>query len=85
MVEKQDGADIGRRDGSPSPFDRWRAICFGAAAARLAERGQWGRAVGLRGQSTVDVPLAEAIALPKSADLDAETVCTARGIGIVPG
>jgi len=74
-----------QRGGSPSPFDRWLATRFGAAAVRLAGQGQWGRMVSLRGQSIVDVPLAEAIAVPKRVDPDGEAVCMARGIGIVLG
>jgi ATP-dependent phosphofructokinase / diphosphate-dependent phosphofructokinase len=74
-----------QRGGSPSPFDRWLATRFGAAAVRLAAQAQWGRMVGLHGQGIVDVPLAEAIAVPKRVDPDGEAVCTARGIGIVLG
>jgi putative aldouronate transport system substrate-binding protein len=66
-------------------FDRWLATRFGAAAARLAGGGGWGRMVGLRGEAIVDVPLADAIAVPKRVDPAGETVCTARGIGIVFG
>jgi hypothetical protein len=41
--------------------------------------------VGLRGQEIVDVPLAEAIAVPKRVGPDGEAACMARGIGIVLG
>jgi phosphofructokinase-like protein len=74
-----------QRGGSPSAFDRWLATRFGAAAARLAGQGLWGRMVGLRGQAIVDGPLAEAIAVPKRVDPEGEAVRTARGIGIVFG
>jgi|SRR5579859_2631363 len=74
-----------QRGGSPSAFDRWLATRFGAAAARLAEQGQWGHMVGLRGQEIVSVPLAEAIAVAKRVDPKGEAVCTARGLGIVFG
>jgi len=74
-----------QRGGSPSAFDRWLATRFGAAAARLAAHGGWGRMVGLRGERIVDVPLAEAIAVPKRVDPAGEAICTARGIGIVFG
>ena len=46
---------------------------------------QWGRMVGLHGQGIVDMPLAEAIAVPKRVDPDGGAVCTPRGIGIVLG
>ena len=74
-----------QRGGSPSAFDRWLATRFGAAAVRLAGQGNWGRMVGLRGQASVDVPLAEAIAVPKRVDPEGEAVRTARGLGIVFG
>jgi len=74
-----------QRGGSPSAFDRWLATRFGAAAARLAAEGRWGRMVGLRGQAIVDVPLTEAIAVAKRVDPEGEAICTARGLGIVFG
>jgi 6-phosphofructokinase 1 len=74
-----------QRGGSPSAFDRWLATRFGAAAARLAGQGRWGRMVALHGQTIVDVPLAEAIAVAKRVDPEGEAVCTARALGIVFG
>jgi 6-phosphofructokinase 1 len=74
-----------QRGGSPSPFDRWLATRFGAAAVRLAAAGGWGRMVGLRGAAIVDTPLEEATAHPKRVDPHGEPVQTARGLGIVFG
>ncbi len=74
-----------QRGGSPSPFDRWLATRFGAAAVRLADAGGWGRMVGLRGQQMADVTLAEATSVPKRVDPNGEPVRTARGLGIVFG
>ncbi len=74
-----------QRGGAPSPFDRWLATRFGAAALRLALAGGWGRMVGLRGQTIVDTPLAEATATPKRVDPNGEPVRTARGLGTVFG
>ena len=74
-----------QRGGKPSPFDRWLATRFGAGAVRLAASGGWGRMVGLRGQQIKDVPLAEAVAVPKRVDPQGEPVRTARGLGIVFG
>jgi 6-phosphofructokinase 1 len=74
-----------QRGGSPSHFDRWLATRFGAAAVRLAADGGWGRMVGLRGTTIVDVTLEDATAVPKRVDPDSEPVRAARGLGIVFG
>ena len=92
MIEKCTGIEtrvtvLGhlQRGGGPSPFDRWLATRFGAGAVRLAAAGGWGRMVGLRGQRIEDVPIAEAVAVPKRVDPNGEPVRTARGLGIVFG
>jgi ATP-dependent phosphofructokinase / diphosphate-dependent phosphofructokinase len=74
-----------QRGGTPSAFDRWLATRFGAAAARLAAEGGWGRMVGLRGQMVTDTPIEEAIAVPKRVNPEGEPVQSARGLGIVFG
>jgi 6-phosphofructokinase 1 len=74
-----------QRGGSPSHYDRWLATRFGAAAVRLAADGGWGRMVGLRGTTIMDVTLAEATAVPKRVDPTGEPVRAARGLGIVFG
>jgi 6-phosphofructokinase 1 len=74
-----------QRGGSPSPYDRWLATRFGAAAVRLAAAEGWGRMVGVRGPDIVDSPLAEATATPKRVNPRGEPVQTARGLGIVFG
>ena len=74
-----------QRGGAPSPFDRWLATRFGAAALRLALEGGWGRMVGLRGQAIIDTPLAEATGKPKRVDPEGEPVRTAKGLGVVFG
>ena len=71
-----------QRGGSPTPFDRWLATCYGAEAVRLAVRGKFDRMVSLQGGSIVDVSLKEAIAIPKRVDVNHDSVITARGIGI---
>src|SRR5258706_6406265 len=38
-----------QRGGTPTAFDRWLATHFGVRAVLLAEQGQWGRMVALRG------------------------------------
>jgi phosphofructokinase-like protein len=71
-----------QRGGSPTGFDRWLSTRYGAAAVRLAVDGKFGRMVALQGTQIVDLPLAEALAVPKRVDLDGDAVLTARGLGI---
>jgi phosphofructokinase-like protein len=54
-----------QRGGSPTAFDRVLATRFGVAAIDLAAQDRWGRMVSLRGITVVDVPLGEAVAMPK--------------------
>jgi len=74
-----------QRGGTPTPFDRWLATRFGAAAVRLAANGKFDRMVALRCGEIVDVSLTEAIAIPKRVDLNGDAMVTARGMGIFFG
>lgn len=71
-----------QRGGSPTAFDRWLATRFGAAAFHLALRQAHGRMVALRGADIVDMPLEEALAVPKRVDLQGDGVQTARTLGL---
>lgn len=71
-----------QRGGGPTPYDRLLATRFGAAAARLALEGQFGRMVALQCEKIVDISLDEALASPKRVDLNGDTVLTARNLGI---
>ena len=71
-----------QRGGSPTPFDRWLATRYGAAAVRLAALGKFDRMVSLRSGDIVDVALEEAFKVPKRIDLNGDAVNTARGMGI---
>jgi ATP-dependent phosphofructokinase / diphosphate-dependent phosphofructokinase len=71
-----------QRGGSPTAFDRWLATRYGAAAVRTAARGTFGRMVALRDGRVTDIPLREALAVPKRVDLNGDAILTARGIGI---
>ena len=51
-----------QRGGSPTARDRVLATRFGLKAAELVEQGRFGRMAALRGDTIVDVPLAEAVA-----------------------
>jgi 6-phosphofructokinase 1 len=70
-----------QRGGTPTPFDRWLATRYGAAAVRLAAQGRFDRMVSLHAGKIVDVSLEEAIAVPKRVDINHDAVITARGMG----
>jgi 6-phosphofructokinase 1 len=71
-----------QRGGTPTPFDRWLATRFGAAAVRLAAGGGFDRMVALRAGAVIDISLEEATARQKRVQLTDDAVITARGIGI---
>lgn len=71
-----------QRGGTPTAFDRWLATRYGAAAVRVAAEGRFDRMVSLRSGNVVDIPLGEAIAVPKRVDVHGDAVLTARNTGI---
>lgn len=71
-----------QRGGSPTPFDRWLATRFGAAAVRLAAQGKFDRMVALRAGKIVDISLKEVIAVAKRVDVNDDAILTARGMGV---
>jgi ATP-dependent phosphofructokinase / diphosphate-dependent phosphofructokinase len=71
-----------QRGGSPSPFDRWLATRYGAAAVRLAAEGKFDRMVSLHTGKIIDVSLEEAISVPKRVGINSDAVITARGMSI---
>ncbi|HUG34159.1 MAG TPA: ATP-dependent 6-phosphofructokinase [Anaerolineales bacterium] len=71
-----------QRGGSPTPFDRWLATRYGAAAVRVAAQGKFDRMVALRSGVVVDISLEEAIGTVKRVDIQGDAVITARGMGI---
>ncbi|HXD10598.1 MAG TPA: 6-phosphofructokinase, partial [Anaerolineales bacterium] len=71
-----------QRGGSPTPYDRWLATLYGAAAVRLAAQGKFDRMVALSAGCITDISLAEAIAVPKRVDVNDKAILTARGMGI---
>lgn len=74
-----------QRGGTPTPFDRWLATRYGAAAVRLAAQGKFDRMVALRANKIVDISLEEATAKPRRVDVNDDAVITARGLGIAFG
>lgn len=71
-----------QRGGMPSPFDRWLATRYGSAAVRVAAQGGFGRMVGLDSARVKDVPLEEALAVPKRVNVNGDGVLTARSVGV---
>jgi ATP-dependent phosphofructokinase / diphosphate-dependent phosphofructokinase len=71
-----------QRGGTPTPFDRWLATRYGAAAVRLAAQGKFDRMVALRANKIVDISLEQATAKPRRVDVNDDAVITARGLGI---
>ena len=71
-----------QRGGTPTPFDRWLATRYGSAAVRVAAEGRFDRMVSLRSGNVIDIPLGEAIAVPKRVDVHGDAVTTARNMGI---
>ena len=74
-----------QRGGTPTPFDRWLATRYGAAAVRLAAQGKFDRMVSLQAGKITDVSLEEAISIPKRVDIHGDAVITARGMSIAFG
>ena len=74
-----------QRGGSPTPFDRWLATRYGAAATRLAAEGGFGRMVALQNGAVGSISLAEALAVPKRINVNGDAIRTARDLGISLG
>jgi 6-phosphofructokinase 1 len=74
-----------QRGGSPCPFDRILGIRFGVEAVKLIEQKSFGRTMVLHGLDVDNVPIAEAIAEPRTITKDSQTVRTARELGIIFG
>ena len=74
-----------QRGGIRSAFDRSRTTRFGGAAVRLAAAGGFGRMVALQKAAIVDVPLEEALTVPRRVDVNCDAVCAARAMGICLG
>jgi ATP-dependent phosphofructokinase / diphosphate-dependent phosphofructokinase len=74
-----------QRGGSPSPFDRILSTRFGAYAAEMVCRGEYGRMVCLRSGEIHSVPLGEAIGANKNVNPASDYVRAARAVGITFG
>lgn len=74
-----------QRGGSPTTFDRMLSLRFGAAAVRMAERGEFGVMVASNPPGINGVPLEDIIGKSKSVPLDCDAMQTARDLGICFG
>lgn len=59
-----------QRGGAPTAFDRLLATRMGAMAVTSLQEGNYGQMVSMIGDGLVTVPLAEALAQPRTIDLD---------------
>ena len=57
-----------QRGGSPTAYDRYLGLWFGATAMELADRGEFGKMVSLRGTEFVAVDLGEAVEKLRTVD-----------------
>lgn len=73
------------RGGIPTSFDRLLSLRFGAAAVRAIDEGQSGVMVALDPPTVKYVPLEEATRRMKTVPLDADSMKTARDLGICFG
>lgn len=71
-----------QRGGTPTAFDRWLATRYGGAAVRAVARGNFGCMVALRNAQVIDMPLKDALAVPKRVDIHGDAIMTAKSIGI---
>lgn len=71
-----------QRGGPPTTFDRVLGTRFGAAAARLVKKGQFGRMVALLPPDVESVPIKDAISKMKTVPLNNDILESAREIGI---
>lgn len=69
------------RGGTPTTFDRFISLRFGAAAVRALDEGQSGIMVALDPPTVRYVPLAKATHRMKTVPLDCDTMLTARDLG----
>lgn len=74
-----------QRGGGPTPFDRWLATRFGAAAVHAAVEKDLGKMVAFTGNRITTIGLKEALSIPKRVDVNGDMVRTARDLGISLG
>jgi 6-phosphofructokinase 1 len=70
-----------QRGGTPTPFDRILATRYGAKAAEMIAKGEFGKMVALEGQKLTCIPLAEAGSQTRLVDPGNSIVSKARHLG----
>lgn len=74
-----------QRGGTPVAFDRVLASQFGAAAASMMAKGDFGTMVALKDNKVVSVPLEKIANKTKTVPLDHRMLVTARDVGTCLG
>ncbi len=74
-----------QRGGPPCPYDRALATQFGAAAAELIIKHEYGRMVAIQGGQITSIPLEDAASKTKFLPIDHPMIRLARDIGISLG
>lgn len=89
QIEQRTGAEVRvtvpghtQRGGQPLPYDRVFATRVGAAAAKLIQKGKYGKMVALVNNELVSVPLSEIAGKLKTVDPKSSIVAEARMLGI---
>jgi ATP-dependent phosphofructokinase / diphosphate-dependent phosphofructokinase len=70
-----------QRGGTPTAYDRVLATRLGAAAVDFVMRKSYGKMVGVRGNSLVEVPLSEVATGQRLVSPDEPLIATARAVG----
>jgi phosphofructokinase-like protein len=70
-----------QRGGPPTPFDRVLATQLGTKAVEMAEKGGFGKMVGVRGGSLVEVPLEIVAKGPRKIPRNHRLIRSARSVG----
>lgn len=74
-----------QRGGTPTPFDRVLATRFGRHAAKMVERGEFGRMVVLRGDNCESVPIEDVANRTRTVPPDHDLIEVARSLGVSLG
>lgn len=71
-----------QRGGRPNPFDRVLSTRYGVAAVELVNAGDFGKMVGLQGNTIIPVSLEDAVGKLKTVPTDGELIRIAKSVGV---
>ncbi|MDO4231727.1 MAG: 6-phosphofructokinase, partial [Lautropia sp.] len=74
-----------QRGGTPTPFDRVLATQFGWYAAKMVQRGEFGRMVVLKGEECQSVKIEDVANRTRNVPMDHSLVNVARSLGVSLG